>query len=236
MAAIRVGSHKKGPFVWVILIAALVAASPVLAESEADTASSDSAPRMTKPAAAIDESGSVVVVKSKLVNWMDKDLSDYFESGLPLRLSFKAAIFEARDYWLDAQLASTTVKKQVSFDPVKKSYTVIVLEGEEEISEEFVDKKEAMQRLLTLETEIPLHLFMEKHPERTYYAGVYCDVTAGESDFPVGRLLWFLRTGYTTEWFYSEKISTQVLQGDDSGKKQHVGQPDWTPKAKGGTE
>ena len=236
MAAIRVGSQMKGSFVWVILIAALVAASPALAESEAQTASFGPAPRMMKPAAAIDESGSVVVVRSKLVNWMDQDLSEYFESGLPLRLSFKAAIFESRDFWLDAQLASTTVKKQVSYDPVKKSYTVIVLEGEEEISEEFVDKKDGMQRLLTLETVIPIHLFMEKHPERTYYVGVYCDVTAGEIDFPVGQLLWFLRTGYTTEWFYSEKISTQVLQSDDSGKKQHVGQPSRTPRTKGSTE
>ena len=191
---------------------------------------------MMKPSAVIDEHGRVVVVKSKLLNWMDEDLGEFFESGLPLKLSFKAAIFEERDFWFDAQLASAVVKKQVSYDPVKKSYSVIVLQAEEDISREFVDEKEAMESLLSVETEIPIHLFMEKHPTRTYYAGVYCDVTASEVDFPLGHLLWFLRTGYTTDWFYSESISTQALQSDGSDKSRSSSVSGKIPGTEGGAE
>ena len=225
----------KGSWVWALLVAALLAGS-VLAEPEPQAASFEPEPRMMKPAAVINARDRVVVVKSKLLNWMDDDLSEFFESGLPLRLSFKAAIFEERDFWFDAQLASAVVKKQVSYDPVEKSYTVIVLQAEEDTIKEFVDKKEAMASLLSMETEIPIHLFMEKHPRRTYYAGVYCDVTAKEVDFPLGRLLWFLRTGYTTDWFYSENISTQVLQSDGSGKSRSSSVSGKIPRTEGGAE
>jgi len=235
MASIRLGGPVKGLWVWALLVAALLA-GPALAEPDPQAASFEPEPQVMKPAAGIDENGRVVVVKSKLLNWIDEDLSEFFESGLPLRLSFKAAIFEERDFWFDAQLASAVVKKQVSYDPVKKSYTVTVLQAEEDISREFVDKKEAMESLLSLETEIPIHLFMEKYPERTYYAGVYCDVTASEVDFPLGHLLWFLRTGYTTDWFYSEKISTQALQSDGSGKGQPSSESGKKPRTQGGPE
>ena len=234
MASICLGGPVKGSCVWALLVAALLAGSPSLAESEA--ASFEPEPRMMKPATVIDENGRVVMVKSKLLNWMDEDLGEFFESGLPLRLSFKAAIFEERGFWFDAQLASAVVKKQVSYDPVKKSYTVIVLRGEEDIIKEFVDEKEAMQSLLSMETEIPIHLFMEKYPRRTYYAGVYCDVTASEVDFPLGHLLWFLRTGYTTDWFYSENISTQVLQSDGPGKSRSSSAAGKIPRTEGGAE
>jgi len=225
----------RGSWVWGLLVAALLA-GPALAEPEPQAASFEPEPRMMKPAAVIDENGRVVMVKSKLLNWMDEDLGEFFESGLPLRLSFKAAIFEERDFWFDAQLASTMVKKQASYDPVKKSYMVIVLRGEEDIIKEFVDQKEAMESLLSMETEIPTHLFMEKYPRRTYYAGVYCDVTASEVDFPLGHLLWFLRTGYTTDWFYSENISTQVLQSDGSGKNSSSNASGKIPRTEGGAE
>ncbi len=236
MASIRLGGAVKGSCVWALLLAALLAASPTLAESEPQAASFEPEPRMMKPSAVIDENGHVVMVKSKLLNWIDEDLGEFFESGLPLRLSFKAAVFEERDFWFDAQLASAVVKKQVSYDPVKKSYTVIMLQAEEDISQEFADNKEAMQSLLNLEAEIPIHLFMEKYPRRTYYVGVYCDVTASEVDFPLGHLLWFLRTGYTTDWFYSENISTQVLQSDGPGKSRSSSVSGKISRTQGGAE
>ena len=236
MASSWLGGATKGSCVWAILVAGLLTASSSLAEPEPQAASFEPEPRMMKPSAVIDENHRIVSIKSKLLNWMNDDLSEFFESGLPLRLSFKAAIFEERDFWFDAQLASTMVKKQVSYDPVKKSYAVIALRGEKDVSREFVDQKEAMESLLSLDTEIPIHLFMEKYPKRTYYAGVYCDVIASEIDLPFGRLLWFIRTGYTTDWFYSERISTTPLQSDGSGKRRSSGQSGKAPKTQGDAE
>jgi len=226
----------RGSCVCAILVTCLLTASSSFAEPEPQAASFEPEPRMMKPSAVIDENHRMVSIKSKLLNWMNDDLGEFFESGLPLRLSFKAAIFEERDFWFDAQLASTMLKKQVSYDPVKKSYTVTVLRDEKDVSREFVDQKEAMDSLLKLDIEIPIHLFMEKYPNRTYYAGVYCDVIASEIDLPFVRLLWFLRTGYTTDWFYSERISTAPLQSDGSGKRQSSGKSGKAPRTQGGEE
>jgi len=208
---------------WAIFVAIVLAASPLLGKTEPQPASFESEPRMLKPSAVIDANRRVVVIKSRLLNWMNEKLEEFFKSGLPLKLSFKAALFEERDFWFDGQLRSMTVKKEVSYDPVKKSYTVVQLQGDKQVSKTFMDMKDARANLLNLETEIPIPLLMEKYPLRTYYAGVFCDVAASEVDFPFGKLLWFLRTGYTTGWFYSERISTRALQSGRSGRQQDFG-------------
>ena len=210
-------------FLWVVFVAVMLAASPLQGETESRPASFEPEPRMLKPSAVIDLNGRVIVVKSGLLNWMNEELEEFFNSGLPLKLSFKASLFEERDFWFDGQLRFITVKKQVSYDPVKKSYTVVQLQGDKQVSKTFMDAKEARATLLNLETEIAIPLLMEKYPLRTYYVGVFCDVAASEVDFPFGKLLWFLRTGYTTSWFYSERISTRALQSGRSGRRPGFG-------------
>ena len=209
--------------VWAIAVAIIFAGSPLQAKSGSEAASFEAEPRMLKPSVVIDADRRVVVIKSRLLNWMNAELQEFLNSGLPLKLSFKVALFEERSFWFDGQLCSVTVKKQVSYDPVKQSYTVSELQGDKEVTRTFMDEKDARRDLLNLKTEIPIPLLMEKYPLRTYYAGVLCDVSASEVDFPFGKLLWFLRTGYTTSWFYSERISTRSLQSGRSGRQEGLG-------------
>ncbi|MBN1593884.1 MAG: DUF4390 domain-containing protein [Candidatus Coatesbacteria bacterium] len=233
MASIWLGGILRATSACAVLVACILVSALVSAQTEPEAKSSQTAiatstasfepePRMTKPSAKIKGNRRTVIVKSRLLNWMNDDLNEFLESGLPLKLSFKAAIFEERDFWFDAQLASIIIKKQVTYDPVKKTYTVLTMRGDKEFSTEFADQGEAMDNLLGLETDLPIHLFMEKYPERKYYAGVYCDVVASEIDLPFSRMIWFLRTGYTTDWFYSERISTAPLKGDGKGKRRTV--------------
>ena len=177
-------------------------------------------PQMTKPSAEILENDRLVVIRSRLLNWLNEDLSAFLESGLPLTLTFKAGIFERRDFWFDAQISSVVVSKQVTFDPVSGSFTILVQQDEKKTSKTFVDKQEAMQFLLGLEVKIPIPLWLEKHPRRSYYAGVCCEVTARKMLFPLRYILWFWRPGYSTAWSFSETISTRSLQGDGFGKSR----------------
>lgn len=178
-----------------------------------------------KPLAAIEETTWVVKIDSRLLNWANEELSELFQSGLPLKLAFRAAIFEERAFWFDAQITSVTIRKHVSYDPVKKSFTIAIIDGSQEKSLRFVDKNEAMDELLKMAASIPMPLAMEKYPKRTYYAGVCCEVRSSEMDFPLNHILWFMREGYTTDWVYSEKILTKVLHGNGASAKHPSATP-----------
>ena len=180
-------------------------------------------PQMTRPSALIAESGRVIVIKSELKNWMNIELRQLLNSGLTLTLEFEAGVFERRDFWFDIQIASVIVTKRITYDPVTKSFTIVVPSKGKEPSLNFTDRKEAMDYLLDFSTFVPTPLLMEKYSKRCYYAGVDCEVEAREMVFPLGYLLWFRRSGYTTEWSYSQPISTKVLQGDGLGKKKKRG-------------
>lgn len=205
------------------VIALFILLMPLVSASEA--VADESGPRMLTPRTIILEKTRTIEIKSRLVHWLDDDLSAFLESGLPIRLEFRAGVFERRGYWFDEKIASASIDKEITYDPVTKSYTIVSWLDGKKCTKSFVERKDAMNQLLAFPASIPLPLWMEKHPTRLYYSGVFCNVKANEMVFPLPYLLWFRRKGYTTDWAFSENISTKMLQSDGHLKK---GKP--TPK------
>ena len=132
-------------------------------------------------------------VSAELIRWIDKQLMDDIQNGIPKDLFYTIVLKKRIPIWYDEELAFKTIKHSFKYDTLKKQYLIMTSE-EGNTHQQIAETPQEMIGLISKINNVKMSLPKSLRKRHTYYISVKAEMKASRLPFYLDYILFFIPT------------------------------------------